>query len=1244
MSLSLFSLNARGLKNNIKRKALFLFSKRHKVDFCFFQESHSTSKDAKFWRTQWGNDIWLSHGSEHSAGVAIMKYNFNGNVLETDIDPSGHFLLIIIVVNQCIVIIVNIYGYNSVADNCAFFNMLDQKLSVAIKKYPTAFIILGGDFNIVMNNMLDRYPPRKAASPSSYLLALIDKFDLVDIWREMYPDIIQYTWSNKDHSRQSRIDYWLISKTLKDNNISTSISNSPLTDHNAIYIFINLSQSTTINNNKSLIWKLNNSLLKYEKAKQQVEEIIHIYWEKAKSQKAYGRNWELLKYELGKFFRKFGGDIAKQNRLNEDKILSQLSDFSFNKSLTDAQNAEYLKLQNKLDELYKTKAKGAYVRSRKTWLEEGEQNSAYFFRMERSNALNASIVRLRANDKLLENPGEIAHFCSQFYNNLYTSKYCDNSANLFFESINQNKVISLEDKEACEGDLSLSEILQAIKSLKNNKSPGSDGLTAELYKMFDKELSPFLLKVFEESFDLEALPPTMTQGVITLIPKPNKDKECLENWRPITLLNNDYKILASILARRIKDVLNSIIDESQSGFMEKRHITNNIRLVLDLLDYEDLIPNDSFLLFLDFYKAFDSLEHKFIFKALDKFGFGDYFCRAIRTLYKNNNSCIKLKFGTSPRFSLSRGVRQGCPISPYLFLLASQLLALHISSSNLQGITIDDRQIIISQLADDTTLFLNDASQIPHALKLIESFSKASGLYLNIKKCELMAIKNCNVPIICNIPVKDQITYLGIVINKDQKTRCKLNFDPLILKTQKKLNSWLQRDLSIRGRILLSKAEGLSRLTYAALSLEVNKETLKRIDSMLNKFVWKNKIHLIKKSVIMNPIKQGGLNYLDFTTLNNTFKINWLKNFLKNPHSLWNIIPNYIFSKVGGLNFLLLCNYNVLKIPIKLSNFHKQMLLAWSLIYKHNFSPHRYYLWNNKDILYKNKSLYFENWFKNNFLLVGQLFNSEGRLYNYPDFLQKFNIPATPSEYAIVVNSIPSGVFILMQGVTLPWPHTHSLNLIDTMVGSVCFSADQQKNNCKIRGLFQREIITIPYVIPYWNNTIENIPWEKVWTLPHKYLITNKVKEVTFKLIHKCYPTKVCLQKYKPDIDLNCSFCHSSEEDSIHLFWQCSFTERFWSDLLIFIQSYIMGDFSFSFKVIFFGLFDDLKENMEKVYVVNLCILLAKFHIHKQKFSGSKPFFDLFKIDLDQYLETIQHSFHPKATKTVSLYSSFVSL
>ncbi len=124
---------------------------------------------------------------------------------------------------------------------------------------------------------------------------------------------------------------------------------------------------------------------------------------------------------------------------------------------------------------------------------------------------------------------------------------------------------------------------------------------------------------------------------------------------------------------------------------------------------------------------------------------------------------------------------------------------------------------------------------------------------------------------------------------------------------------------------------------------------------------------------------------------------------------------------------------------------------------------------------------------------------------------------------------------------------------------------------------------------------------------------------------------------------MNCSFCNSSEDDFIHLFWQCTYTGKFWADFLVFIQSYFVSDFSFCFKDAFFGLFNYSKENTGKYYVINLCFLLAKFHIHKQKFTGSKPLFSLFKVDLDKYVETIQNSANLKAMKTVSLYSSFVS-
>ncbi len=210
---------------------------------------------------------------------------------------------------------------------------------------------------------------------------------------------------------------------------------------------------------------------------------------------------------------------------------------------------------------------------------------------------------------------------------------------------------------------------------------------------------------------------TMKQGIISLIPKANKDILSIDNWRPITLLTVDYKVLALVYVNRLKTNLDSIISETQSVFLKGRHISNNIRLVLDLLDYANSVHSNSLILFLDFYKAFDTIEHQFLLKSLKLFG--DAFVDTIAMFYNGINSSV-IHFNTSNRFDILCGVRQGCPISPFLFLLVTELLSLSIvQNQELEGISVLGREIKISQLADDTTLFLKDESQVSKALDLI---------------------------------------------------------------------------------------------------------------------------------------------------------------------------------------------------------------------------------------------------------------------------------------------------------------------------------------------------------------------------------------------------------------------------------------------------------------------------------------------------------------------------------------------
>ncbi len=192
MSLSIVSLNNRGLRETFKRKALFLFAKQLKTDFLFFQETHSVVNDVKFWRSQWNNDIWFAHGSERSAGVATLKNNFSGNVLEVFSDLFGHFLCLLLCWNNLVFILVNIYGYNLNTENDKLFESLEEIILLWFRKHPQAFLLIGGDLNITLNDFVDRWPPKQPGSSNTILKTFMQKYNLIDIWREMYPNQCSY--------------------------------------------------------------------------------------------------------------------------------------------------------------------------------------------------------------------------------------------------------------------------------------------------------------------------------------------------------------------------------------------------------------------------------------------------------------------------------------------------------------------------------------------------------------------------------------------------------------------------------------------------------------------------------------------------------------------------------------------------------------------------------------------------------------------------------------------------------------------------------------------------------------------------------------------------------------------------------------------------------------------------------------------------------------------------------------------
>ena len=185
----------------------------------------------------------------------------------------------------------------------------------------------------------------------------------------------------------------------------------------------------------------------------------------------------------------------------------------------------------------------------------------------------------------------------------------------------------------------------------------------------------------------------------------------------------DYKIIAKVIATRIETLLPVLIHEDQTGFVKDRFIGENVRLIQDVMGYLDNCNSTGIMVAIDFKKAFDSLEWLFIKLSMIKFNFGDNIIRWVSIFYQNIQTAVLNNGFMTNFFKVSRGVRQGCSLSPYLFILCAEILAHKIrGEENIKGIEILNEEIKLTQFADDTTLFCADILSVNNALILLQKF------------------------------------------------------------------------------------------------------------------------------------------------------------------------------------------------------------------------------------------------------------------------------------------------------------------------------------------------------------------------------------------------------------------------------------------------------------------------------------------------------------------------------------------
>lgn len=494
----------------------------------------------------------------------------------------------------------------------------------------------------------------------------------------------------------------------------------------------------------------------------------------------------------------------------------------------------------KLTEFYTQRAK-------KQWARDGDRNTHYFHHAVLKRRRRNTIVSIKDEHNVLHfNSNAIANTFVNYFRYIFSSSNANNGRPCICTHMPQQQqdyTYSIPDKQ---------EIWQTLKEMKKRASPGPDGFNVEFYLATWSWIGDDVTMLVRNFYETGILPPHINDTNIALIPK-KLVPAIPSDYRPISLCNVIYKIISKTLANRLKPHLPNYIHPSQQAFIEGRRINNNIIIAQEITHSFALKSwNDpAFMLKIDLAKAFDRLEWNFVTRALQGTGLHGHFINLIHACISSPSFSVIINGQSSARFCSDRGIRQGCPISPYLFVLAINELSLTLQeamcNNNLTGIKLGPNCPPIHSLmfADDLLVCghatLQEAIQINN---IIHHFCSNSGQTPNWAKSAIIFSSQVQPSVIAEIkgifPVQDIDTssiHLGhplILPSKDRSSAYNFILD----KFRSKLSTYKAGKLSHAARLALIKSVFASIPVYYMANILFSKKFLSKLTAVIRTFWW----------------------------------------------------------------------------------------------------------------------------------------------------------------------------------------------------------------------------------------------------------------------------------------------------------------------------------------------------------------------------------------------------------------------
>ncbi|KAJ4755830.1 RNA-directed DNA polymerase (reverse transcriptase)-related family protein [Rhynchospora pubera] len=571
-------------------------------------------------------------------------------------------------------------------------------------------------------------------------------------------------------------------------------------------------------------------------------------------------------------------------------------------------------------------------RSRVQWHHEGDRNTRFFHTVATNRRRHNLITMVKKEDDSLTGD---ENFIKERFLSYFKDLYCptdtaqnttqkiaevNQARNFIFEKVesSSNPTIPSSAHQRITATPNYHEVKRVLFEMGPDKSSGPDGITARFlqqnWHVVGSEVFSQIKKIFQE----EEVPDDWLKCHVTLIPK-SAEPQTPAEYRPISVGNIFYRLVMKLIANRLRPHLTKVISKEQNAFVKWRSIADNIILVKEILHYFTLasFKKQAFLLKADVNKAFDKLDWNFLQRAMLYINVPHKIIKLIISSYKRAKVTIKINGKGDGFLQPTQGLRQGCPMSPYIFIICmeilSRILQVALNTGSLKGVQVAATSPVLTHAvyADDLILMGDAAEGETQTLtSLLHAFADASGLHINPIKSKLWFSRKCTAEIVARVQnvwgagrVEGQERYLGVMI--DERGDIKKNGLMLLEKMKKKLTGWKSQMLSHAGRLVLIKAVLMSMPVYA-MSLEIlPKSIVKEMNSLIAKFFWgkvgqQRYMSLIAWKKACAPAESGGLGVKDLQTFGEALFMKVVWSLMAEEDKLWVQVCKSKYYPVAG--------------------------------------------------------------------------------------------------------------------------------------------------------------------------------------------------------------------------------------------------------------------------------------------------------------------------------------------------------